>query len=105
MKLVTVSAGQSLVDVCLQELGTVAALFALADANNRSLTDPLSPGEQLLVPETVLSLPAVANYYAGRQQRVNVPDPLRPAGSLVPPVAPDKSHDFLSADTLRKDVY
>jgi LysM repeat protein len=104
MKTVVVSAGQSLVDVCLQELGTVAALFDLADANGLAITDPLQPGQQLTVPASLLSAPAVVAYYAGQQLRVNVPDPLRSAAP-APPVPPTPPHDFLASDFLRTDVY
>jgi hypothetical protein len=103
MKQVVVSTGQSLVDVCMQELGTVAALFDLADANGLAITDVLRPGQLLTVPASLLSAPDVVRYYAGQQLRVNVPDPMRP-GAPVPPVV-QQLHDFLASDFLRKDVY
>jgi hypothetical protein len=104
---VVVSAGQSLIDVCLQQLGDVAALFELADANGLTITSPLHAGQLLTVPEaSQLGSFDVATYYAARQQRVNVPDPMRRAGSPVPPAEPaDQLHDFLAADFLRTDLY
>jgi hypothetical protein len=68
----TISAGQSLLDVCLQELGTLDALFDLADANGLSITAPLRPGQVLQVPASALSQPQVAAYFSSRQQRINV---------------------------------
>jgi hypothetical protein len=66
-----VSDGQSLLDVCIQELGDVATAFDLADANGLAITDQLQAGQQLVVPASVLSRPEVARYFAGRQQRIN----------------------------------
>ena len=81
-----ITAGQSLVDVCLQELGSVAALFELAAANGLTITDALTPGQVLVVPASLNARPEVAAYFAGRGQRLNtgngttiVPDP-HPAG-------------------------
>jgi hypothetical protein len=72
--MIQVSAGQTLLDVCLQELGSLSALFDLADANGLSITSPLSPGQQLQVPASVLSRPEIAAYFSQRRQRINVAD-------------------------------
>ena len=65
--MILVSSGQSLLDVCLQELGSTAALFELADANGLAVTDALAPGQQLVVPASVLGRPEVVSYLAGRR--------------------------------------
>lgn len=105
-----VSAGQSLLDVCLQELGAVDALYELADANGLTITATLRPGQQLQVPAAVLSRPEVVSYFAARQQRINVPDQLRQAGAVLPPDDPDdpdepagRLQDFLNSDFLTSD--
>ena len=69
--MILVSSGQSLLDICLQELGSVAAAFDLADANNLAITDHLTPGQQLTLPASVLSQPEIVAYFAGRMQRIN----------------------------------
>ena len=81
-----ISAGQSLADVCLQQLGTLDALFALADANGLSISDALAPGQVLQVPATVLSQPQVAAYFSGRAQRINTGN-----GLLLPTPPPEKA--------------
>ncbi len=71
MKQSIISAGQSLVDVALQELGSVEALFALADANGLAITDALRPGQALSIPDAAVALPDVAAYFVQRGQRIN----------------------------------
>jgi hypothetical protein len=94
--MIQVSAGQTLLDVCLQELGTLSALFALADANGLSITSPLSPGQLLQVPATVLSMPEVASYFSQRLQRINVADTILPG--TVAPLEPAAVQHYFSSD-------
>ncbi|MDF7813600.1 hypothetical protein [Hymenobacter sp. YC55] len=101
--MIHVSFGQSLLDICLQELGTLDALFDLADANGISITELLTPGQVLQVPASALSRPEVAAYFAGRQQRINVADTILPAGVVVPPVEPATMLDFKPADFKKTD--
>ncbi len=44
---------QTLLDLAIQECGSVAAAFELAVANGMSLTDDLTPGQNISIPETV----------------------------------------------------
>ena len=69
-----ITAGQSLLDVAIQELGSVAALFDLADAAGLGITDALTPGQLLAVPTSPAAAPALAAYFAGRAQRINTGD-------------------------------
>ena len=48
---VTVSYGQTWLDIALQELGDMERAIELARLNNRSITDELQAGEELLVPD------------------------------------------------------
>lgn len=73
-----ISAGQSLLDVAIQELGSVEALFDLADAAGLAITDSLAPGAVLQVPVSTGAAPAVASYFAGRGQRINTGDEAAP---------------------------
>lgn len=103
MKQTTVSSGQSLIDVCLQELGTLDSLFDLADANGITITQLLTPGQVLQVPASALSRPAVAAYFSQRQQRINVADAILPAGVVLPPDEPATMLDFKPSDFKRTD--
>jgi hypothetical protein len=78
MSQTSISAGQSLVDVTVQEYGSVEALFDLADAAGVAITDQLTPGQVLEVPASAAAVPAVAGYFSNRQQRINVGDEPQP---------------------------
>ncbi len=77
-----VTEGQSLVDVAIQELGSVEALFDLADANGLAITDELTPGRVLVVPDSAAAVPAVVSYFSARQQRINTGAPMPPPWGL-----------------------
>ena len=78
MNATTITQGQSLVDVALQECGTVAALFDLADAAGLAITDVLTAGQVLAVPASAAARPELVGYFAGRNYRVNTGDEDRP---------------------------
>ncbi|MFL5747213.1 MAG: hypothetical protein ACJ751_21240 [Niastella sp.] len=48
---VTVSYGQTWLDIALQELGDMERAIELAQLNGRAITDDLQAGEALLVPD------------------------------------------------------
>lgn len=50
---VTVLGRQTLSDIALQVYGDIRGVSALAEANNISITDTLTPGTELECPETV----------------------------------------------------
>ncbi len=84
MSTTTVTAGQSLVDVAIQELGSLDALFDLAAANGLAITGALSAGQVLEVPASALARVAVAGYFAGRVLRVNTANDPAPTGAAPP---------------------
>jgi len=51
MKEVVVARGQTILDICLQEAGSLDAMFALCDLNNIMPDDVLAPGQIIKVPE------------------------------------------------------
>jgi hypothetical protein len=51
MTKVTVSYGQTWLDIAMQELGDIERTIELAQLNGRSITDPLEAGEILIVPD------------------------------------------------------
>jgi hypothetical protein len=92
----TISAGQNLPDVCLQELGSLAALFDLADAAGLAITDPLTPGQQLPVPASAGANADVAAVFAARAQRINTGD--EPVADHLPLPARYFSPSFFTPD-------
>ena len=90
-----ITQGQSLADVAIQELGSVAALFDLADANGLAITDDLHAGQLLTVPTSANGRPELASYFAARAYRVNTAaDTIRAARPL--PIADLSAADFSS---------
>jgi hypothetical protein len=51
MTKVTVSYGQTWLDIAMQELGDMERAMELALLNDRSITDELQAGEELIVPD------------------------------------------------------
>jgi len=64
---VTILEGQSLLDVALQELGSLEGAYALAVLNGLSLTDSLAAGMMLQLPDVVDK--RIVNYYLERNIR------------------------------------
>lgn len=58
---------QSLLDLAIQHTGSVANAFAIAVANNISVTSFLIAGTELLIPENVLKDEDILNFYNSKQ--------------------------------------
>lgn len=65
---------QSLLDICIQEFGSLDQLIELALVNKLSITEDLYPGQILTIPE-VSKNEIIVNYY-----RINK---IKPATALV----------------------
>ncbi len=78
MSQMIVTEGQSLIDVAIQEYGSVEALFDLADANGLAITDLLTPGQVLAVPSSAAAVPSLVSYFRARAQRINTGAPVPP---------------------------
>lgn len=63
-----VIAHQNLLDIAVQELGSVEAVFELAVLNNKSVTSDLTAGEVLQLPEVVDA--DIANYFQSRERKI-----------------------------------
>jgi capsid protein len=61
---------QSLLDIAIQEDGSVLATFEWAITNGFSITDDLFPGQNLKPPSSVYRNADVANYFLGKRQLV-----------------------------------
>jgi len=69
MRQVIVQQGQTIVDIALQEYGSVEGLFALLEANQTlDLDSQLEPGQKVLVREEDVVNSDIVNYY----QRNNI---------------------------------
>jgi hypothetical protein len=69
----TVLNNQSLIDIAIQECGSVDAVFQIALLNGRSITDDLVVGDELRMPPAANT--AIAQYYENKA--------LKPATSIT----------------------
>lgn len=67
--MITVLHNQSLLDISVQHTGTVENCFEIAVANGLSVTEELTPGVQLIIPESVKVNKEVLNYYTSKNIR------------------------------------
>jgi hypothetical protein len=70
-KTATVTEGQTLLDVAMQELGSPESIFDLADANGLAITAELTSGQALVIPTSLAARAELVAYYASRQHRIN----------------------------------
>lgn len=63
----TVLYNQSLLDIAIQEYGTLEAVFGLAQANALGITDTIAAGIKLQIPPTDYGSRAIAEYFKPRQ--------------------------------------
>ena len=61
---------QSLLDVAVQEEGSAFAAVDLAVKNGLSITDDISPGQKLLLPESIYRNGDIATFFRNRRQLV-----------------------------------
>lgn len=53
---------QTLYDIALQETGTIASVFAIASANNISVTEVLTEGQTIQIPDTIIDANVLKDY-------------------------------------------
>ncbi|HUM50493.1 MAG TPA: LysM domain-containing protein [Chitinophagales bacterium] len=53
MRIITVKDNQSLLDIAIQEYGTVDNMIAISQANDLSVSSQLEPGQELIIPDNV----------------------------------------------------
>ena len=72
-------------DLAIEKCGSIAAVFAIAELNDLSITDALTPGQILLIPPSTSSgngyNKPVADYYASRGLKPAT-DPWNPSTGL-----------------------
>jgi hypothetical protein len=81
---ITVIENQSLIDIAIQQDGSALCAFDWAAANGLSITDVLTPGQQLIEPLSDYRNVDVANYFGKKSQKI--------AASFIP-IAED-TEDF-----------
>ena len=74
--MVTALNNQSLFDIAIQVYGSVAYVFELAVANGISITDELTAGQQIEVPEIEVESKGVQAYFLANQ--------IKPATAIRP---------------------
>ncbi len=100
MREILVSEGQSLLDVSLWLLGGTEALYILADANGLAITDDLTAGQVLKVPDDLAVNPDLVAFLKAKNVAVNTANVAPPAAS-----EPEGLHDFLDADFSFEDFF
>lgn len=58
---------QNILDVVVQNCGAATDLFAVAKANDMSMTDERLPGDEVEVDEVMMSRKDIANYLAAKK--------------------------------------
>lgn len=79
---------QSLMDIAIQEYGTIEAAFDIAVANGMEVTDRLVPGSQLSLPPSNYEDRDIADYFKARR--------IRPATAL-PLISEEDVEDYFGA--------
>lgn len=57
---------QSLLDIAIQHTGSVANVFLIAQANGLAVSDEITPGTDLIIPDTVVLDTDIKTYYTSR---------------------------------------
>jgi hypothetical protein len=71
-----VISNQNLFDICVQETGSLANIFEIALANNISITDNLTPADEIILSNYDNDF---VNYFKGKNQKIAtgiIPDEL-----------------------------
>lgn len=66
-KTVQVLKGQNLLDLSIQETGTIENVIKIAEANNMSVTDDIVSGFSIIIPDNVEINNKVKNYFESRK--------------------------------------
>lgn len=64
MRVIKVLPGQTLLDISIQETGTINNLFDIAVFNNVGITDSLTPGDEIKIPDNLTEINK--NYFINR---------------------------------------
>lgn len=62
--MIKVLKGQSVIDIAIQELGSVEGVYTLATQNGISITDELVPGQEIQLPN--IQNKSISAYYANK---------------------------------------
>jgi len=75
---ITVLHNQSLLDVAIQWTGNIVNAFEIAKANNISITEQLSAGTALVIPDSITADFSVLSYYQSKYKK-----PIEPATEIT----------------------
>lgn len=85
---ISVLHNQSLLDIAIQEFGTIQTAFDIAVANGLDVTDALAPGTRLTLPSSNFEDREVAEYFKSRS--------IKPATAL-PLISEEDVEDYFGA--------
>lgn len=74
--MITVIENQSLLDISIQENGSILSVFDLAVINQISITDELVPGQKIKPMKSITDNDEISNYFKNRNQMIatnNIP--------------------------------
>lgn len=94
------SEGQNLVDVVIQECGSLEGIIGLAMSNGFSLDTELAPGQLLHSSTEMEANPNVAGYFRNQGMRINTDTNYTPPTESTKPLK-----DWDAADYIKKDWY
>lgn len=75
---------QSVFDVAIQENGSVLSAFSWAVKNGLSITDELTPGQQLISPNSDFINADVVGYFKGKKQMIATGFNIADGQSIIP---------------------
>ncbi|CAA0228389.1 conserved hypothetical protein [Tenacibaculum maritimum] len=63
-KVVVIISNQTLLDIAIQETGTPFSALKIAQENGLNPTEPLRPGQKIILPEELQKSKEIAGYYS-----------------------------------------
>lgn len=66
MQTIKAGEGQTLIDVAMQHLGEAALLFDVAELNGLQITDELTPGQLIILPDAAIDKLRVVREFSSR---------------------------------------
>jgi hypothetical protein len=71
VKKIVASEGQSLLDLAIQETGSLEGLFKISENNGLGVSQSLAAGQVVIVPEAIIGSIDLVQYFSDRKVRIN----------------------------------
>ncbi len=92
---ITVLHNQSLMDVAIQRTGNALNAFEIAKANNIGITDILTAGSTIVIPDSIIADVDIKNYYQSKA--------IQPATDITQTGEPGETPEGISYWILNKN--